>query len=253
MTDTEVDMTLVNHPSHYTSHPSGVELILITEDMNCPNLANVVKYIGRFLYKGTPLLDLEKGAFYIKRERERRDRRVNEFGSFYIFGNLEEPWNPVHARFYRYIDAEPNHAVKRALVAAWNLDQMDWNRNTDASNLQQECLNAINVLIRQFKIEAANEEVQAEVNQEFAPEPENADKLDVMFDGQPWTATAKDVVDDDLINSGDLLILEDGGVQYSTAIEGIRRTRGGIVWIATRDDDEHRFKPSDSVVWVKAA
>ena len=36
----------VNHPRHYTSHPSGIEVIQITEHMNfC--LGNAVKYILR--------------------------------------------------------------------------------------------------------------------------------------------------------------------------------------------------------------
>ena len=36
----------VNHPKHYTAHPSGIEAIQITEHMNfC--LGNAVKYIWR--------------------------------------------------------------------------------------------------------------------------------------------------------------------------------------------------------------
>ena len=37
---------MVNHPPHYTNHPSGVECIQITEHMNfC--LGNALKYIWR--------------------------------------------------------------------------------------------------------------------------------------------------------------------------------------------------------------
>jgi len=36
----------VNHPRHYTSHPSGIECITITEHMSfC--LGNAVKYLWR--------------------------------------------------------------------------------------------------------------------------------------------------------------------------------------------------------------
>lgn len=65
-----VDM--VNHPPHYTSHPSGVECIQITEHMGfC--LGNAVKYIWRADLKGDGIEDLKKAAFYIQREIERRE------------------------------------------------------------------------------------------------------------------------------------------------------------------------------------
>jgi hypothetical protein len=63
----------VNHPSHYTSHPSGIECIDIVEHMNY-NLGNVVKYVWRADLKGNDLEDLKKAKFYIKREIERRVR-----------------------------------------------------------------------------------------------------------------------------------------------------------------------------------
>jgi hypothetical protein len=60
----------VNHPSHYTSHPSGVEVIQITEHMNfC--LGNAIKYILRADHKGNQIQDLEKAKWYISREIER--------------------------------------------------------------------------------------------------------------------------------------------------------------------------------------
>lgn len=60
----------VNHPSHYTSHPSGVECITITEHMTF-NLGNAVKYLWRAGDKGDMMQDLEKAAWYIAREIER--------------------------------------------------------------------------------------------------------------------------------------------------------------------------------------
>lgn len=60
----------VNHPKHYTEHPSGIECIQITEHMNfC--LGNAMKYIWRADGKNG-LEDLEKAAWYINREIERR-------------------------------------------------------------------------------------------------------------------------------------------------------------------------------------
>ena len=57
----------VNHPKHYTSHPSGVEVIQITEHMNF-NLGNAIKYIMRAELKGKQIEDLKKAAWYVNRE-----------------------------------------------------------------------------------------------------------------------------------------------------------------------------------------
>lgn len=63
----------VNHPKHYTSHPSGVECIQVTEHMNF-NLGNATKYIWRADLKHDDggIIDLEKAEFYVKREIARR-------------------------------------------------------------------------------------------------------------------------------------------------------------------------------------
>lgn len=63
---------MVNHPSHYTRHPSGVECIQITEHMNF-NLGNAMKYIWRADLKNG-IEDLGKAAWYINREIERRKK-----------------------------------------------------------------------------------------------------------------------------------------------------------------------------------
>ena len=60
----------VEHPKHYTSHPSGVECIQVTEHMTfC--LGNAVKYLWRAGLKGPTLEDLKKARWYIDREIER--------------------------------------------------------------------------------------------------------------------------------------------------------------------------------------
>ena len=62
----------VNHPAHYTSHPSGVEVIQITEHMGfC--LGNAVKYIMRCDEKGAPIEDLKKAVWYLEREIAKRE------------------------------------------------------------------------------------------------------------------------------------------------------------------------------------
>jgi hypothetical protein len=61
----------VNHPKHYTSHPSGVECITVVEHMGF-NVGNAIKYLWRADEKGNAFQDLEKAAWYGNRELERR-------------------------------------------------------------------------------------------------------------------------------------------------------------------------------------
>lgn len=68
----------VNHPKHYTSHPSGVECIEVTEHFNF-NKGNAIKYIWRSSDKGKEVEDLRKARWYIDREIAR------------ILNNADEP------------------------------------------------------------------------------------------------------------------------------------------------------------------
>ena len=62
-------------PSHYRSHPSGVEAITITEHANF-NLGNAIKYLWRVQWGrkpgADPVEDLKKAKWYVEREIERR-------------------------------------------------------------------------------------------------------------------------------------------------------------------------------------
>ena len=61
----------VNHPKHYTSHPSGIECIQVTEHMGfC--IGNAIKYLWRADLKNDAIEDLRKARWYIDREIERR-------------------------------------------------------------------------------------------------------------------------------------------------------------------------------------
>lgn len=61
----------VNHPAHYTSYPSGIECIQVTEHMGF-NLGNAVKYIWRADLKHDAIEDLKKARWYIERELSKR-------------------------------------------------------------------------------------------------------------------------------------------------------------------------------------
>ena len=65
----------VNHPSHYTSHPSGIECIDVTEAFNF-NIGNAIKYLWRSGLKETAdsVEDLKKAQWYITREIKRLER-----------------------------------------------------------------------------------------------------------------------------------------------------------------------------------
>ena len=60
----------INHPTHYTSHPSNVECITVVEWMSF-NLGNAVKYIWRAGFKGYQIEDLQKARWYVDREIKR--------------------------------------------------------------------------------------------------------------------------------------------------------------------------------------
>lgn len=62
----------VNHPTHYTSDPSGVECLQITRHRNF-NIGNAIKYLWRAGLKDDKkqIEDLQKAIFYIKDEIER--------------------------------------------------------------------------------------------------------------------------------------------------------------------------------------
>ena len=65
----------INHPKHYTSHPSGIETIQITRHMNF-NRGNAVKYLMRAGLKdpAKEVEDLQKAVWYIQDEIKRLNR-----------------------------------------------------------------------------------------------------------------------------------------------------------------------------------
>ena len=76
MTSHDTPNDPINHPAHYTAHPSGVECIEITEHMGfC--LGNATKYIWRAgLKTDNPIEDLKKARWYIDREISRLEREA---------------------------------------------------------------------------------------------------------------------------------------------------------------------------------
>lgn len=63
---------MVNHPPHYSANPNGVQCIDVVEYMTF-NIGNAVKYLWRADKKGSPIEDLKKAEWYLKREIQRRE------------------------------------------------------------------------------------------------------------------------------------------------------------------------------------
>lgn len=80
MKDNKIDN--VNHPKHYTQHPSGVECIEITQHYDF-SIGNAIKYLWRhglkneegISEKDKAIQDLEKAIWYIRDEINRLKRR----------------------------------------------------------------------------------------------------------------------------------------------------------------------------------
>lgn len=70
---------VVNHPPHYTEHPSGIECIEITRHMPF-NTGNVIKYLWRGGQKdGESYLEaLKKAQWYLNDEVERIERLIHD-------------------------------------------------------------------------------------------------------------------------------------------------------------------------------
>lgn len=66
----------VNHPKHYTSHPSGLECIQVTRHFGF-NLGNVIKYIWRTDHKNG-LEDLKKARWYLDDEIKKREKEISK-------------------------------------------------------------------------------------------------------------------------------------------------------------------------------
>lgn len=88
---------VVNHPSHYTSHRSGIECLSITRCLPF-SLGNAIKYLWRAGLKGgeeKKIEDWKKALFYL------RDHRDN-------FGKVFETFNlhVVIAKFHAAVNAK---------------------------------------------------------------------------------------------------------------------------------------------------
>ena len=67
------DVDLIEHPPHYTAHPSGIECIEMTEHMGF-NLGAAITCLWQADLNGTEQDDLRNALWYISRELQKRER-----------------------------------------------------------------------------------------------------------------------------------------------------------------------------------
>lgn len=85
---------VVNHPSHYTSHPSGIECLEITRNLPF-SLGNAIKYLWRAGLKGGAekrIEDWKKAEFYLQDHQ-------NNIGKVFETFNL----HLIIARFHSWV------------------------------------------------------------------------------------------------------------------------------------------------------
>lgn len=96
----------VNHPVHYTTHPSGVEQIIITEGWSfC--LGNAFKYLYRCGSKGNPEEDLLKARWYVEREI---NRRLEKHWQWFTGESMWRPLIDASQREVRVLRAERRYS-----------------------------------------------------------------------------------------------------------------------------------------------
>lgn len=167
----------VNHPSHYVSHPSGVETINITREFEFA-LGNAWKYLMRFRYKGKPKEDLEKAVWYMNDYMCHRDLYAN----FSVKLGEEKTENLINnAR--KVIAAEKIPEVKHAMRAI--LEQALFGRNVVCDFIkakieledQVEKIATSLILGDEFDVASANTMIAADELLQRISEVETGEKL----------------------------------------------------------------------------
>jgi hypothetical protein len=100
-------MSKVDHPTHYNSHPSGVEAIEIVQYMGfC--LGNAFKYVYRYQHKnGTE--DLKKAIWYLKHQQT------------VILKQHLAITHTATSDYHKILSAEQNKDIVRVLEIIWNV------------------------------------------------------------------------------------------------------------------------------------
>lgn len=111
----------VNHPKHYTSHPSGLECIQVTEHMGF-NVGNAVKYLWRCDEKHDDLEDLKKARWYVEREIALREAAGRKLKSANLSDRQKSVLSALHEGVQFEVSVRPDSSGG---VKAYSF-QADW-------------------------------------------------------------------------------------------------------------------------------
>lgn len=128
---------VVNHPSHYTSHPSGIEAIEITGKLPFA-LGNAVKYLMRSRYKKKRVEDLKKARWYLEYHSK---NWAKVFETYELHLILKQFQRTVMAKSYK------DCAEDRILVRLFNIWTHDRLADVNPASELQACIGMITQLV----------------------------------------------------------------------------------------------------------
>lgn len=127
MSNTKNDM--VNHPKHYTSSKSGIEVIEVTRYLT-GSLSNAWKYCCRYQIKGTPQQDLKKAIFYLK--------DFCNFPAINAYTCTDTQCKKLLEKMDKFIEVEEIEEIKAVLTFIRNMVNICYNGDKSASILADE-------------------------------------------------------------------------------------------------------------------
>lgn len=131
----------VNHPSHYTSHPSGIEAIEITSKFPFA-LGNAIKYLMRSRYKVNRIEDLKKAKWYLEYHATHWAKVFETYELHLILAQFQ---HVVGARRFK---RSPEDEILLRLFSLWSHDL--WAKVNPASEFQK-CIGQLTSLIHHLE------------------------------------------------------------------------------------------------------
>lgn len=119
---------LVDHPKHYNTHPSAIEVIELVRGLGF-DLGSAVKYVARAGQKGDAIQDLEKAIWYL--EDAKRD-------DHFVRPRIETD-STIGYKWDEFVAYEPDETRRKFYLAA---------RRGDLGT----CIQLIQMMIRELKL-----------------------------------------------------------------------------------------------------
>lgn len=120
---------MVNHPKHYTSSKTGIEVIEVTRYLT-GSLSNAWKYCCRYLLKDTPKQDLEKACFYL--------RDFCNHPAINAYTCTDEQCKRLLKKMSKFIEVEDIAEIRAVMIFIKNMVNICYNGDKDAEILANE-------------------------------------------------------------------------------------------------------------------